>query len=78
VAVPGATGSGLTWVSSRLFRVRTQLAQDDPIRERGQVQRGIEIPVQPGTARLAGERGEVDRINVPVLRKNERSEPSVS
>src|SRR5919106_5763438 len=55
VAVPAATRGGLTWVSSGLFRVRTQLAQDDPIRERGQVQRGIEIPVEPGAAGLADE-----------------------
>src|SRR5918992_2854391 len=55
VAVPGATGGGLTWVSSGLFRVRTQLALDDPVRERGQVQRGVQVPVAPGAAGLAGE-----------------------
>src|SRR5687767_8302099 len=55
VAVPVATSGGLTWVSSRLFHVRTQLAQDDPVRERGQVERGVEVPVQPGATGLAGE-----------------------
>src|SRR5918992_2324629 len=55
VAIPAATDGGLTWVSSGLFRVRTQLALDDPVRERGQVQRGIEVPVQPGAAGLADE-----------------------
>ena len=55
VAVPVAAGGGLTWVSSGLvFRpAATRLGRLG--RERGQVARGVEVPVEPGTAVLADE-----------------------
>src|SRR5215207_215384 len=56
VAVPGATGGGLTWVSSGRFSVPARtLRGRDLRRERGQVQRGAPVPVEPGAAGLAVE-----------------------
>lgn len=48
VAVPVAAGGGLTCVSSGRFHVPAQLAVDDLIRERGQVDRGVVVPVESG------------------------------
>src|SRR5918996_3626429 len=48
VAVPVATGGGLKWVSSGRFSVPARtLRGRDLRRERGQVERGVVVPVQP-------------------------------
>ena len=52
-AVPVAGVAGLTWVSIGPFHLGTRLALEGLIRTRGQVARGVEVPVDPGAAAVA-------------------------